>query len=56
MKYFEDNISRTLRNWSGDGVISRSNHKEILDTGKVAKDRQNKTLVSYGQLKTWGYV
>ena len=52
----DPNKMRTLRNWVGDGVITFAQMKSLIDAGKVAGGRQNKTLVKYSDLEAWGVV
>jgi hypothetical protein len=50
---------RTLFNWMMDvnhPEITPEVAKKILDSGKIEKDKAKLTLISYGQLKTWGVI
>ena len=52
-------ISRTLYNWMMDPkypTITAQVAKELVDSGKVGKDKVKRELIPESQLRIWGAI
>ena len=54
-----ENISRTLYNWMMDPKypqITAIVAKQLVDSGKVGKDKVKRELIPLSQFETWGVI